>query len=406
MKIRYLYFLALLLALGFSAGCHEDDDDDEESGNSASSLYTGRFSDDPVQGVFYEVLVSNEVVRRGRTDELGRFRYPRNRAGTAVFFLGSNELGSDERLELGRSTISESEASTEGLTLTPADFSSNIAIVRQITSFLQGLHSGDDADRLIITDNLHTRIIAHNALEVITGGPYVAGTNLLNDFADLPAEGDEYPALADAIARLQAAQRCHAAGVYRYSSDSGSGTFALPASLPVDSVYGLSDDGLDIRGAFRSGALPTDTDLSFREINAEEGTSRAWAGRFVRDYRSIDRTSDEGGPTEVLRLSDTPLTNLRWRMVSTATDSVLLEMNFHEDGSLSGVRADLTTAPSGNSISGSYMGGDDLSELELADTEDSSGTYSITISGLEATVEWTPTTGGGRTSFTADLCRP
>ena len=405
MKIRCLYFLALLLALGFSAGCHEDDDDD--NGTAASSLYTGRFSDDPVQGVFYEVLVSNEVMRRGRTDELGRFRYPRDRAGTAVFFLGSDELGSDERLELGRSAISESEASTEGLTLTPADLSGNIATVLQIASFLQGLDSGDGADRLIITDNLHSRIIASDALEVITDGPYVAGTSLLNDFADLPAEGNEYPALADAIARLQAAQRCHAAGVYRYSSDSGSGTFALPASLPVDSVYGLSDDGLDIRGAFRSGTLPTDTDLSFREINAEEDTSRAWAGRFARDYRSIDRTSDEGGPTEVLRLSDTPLTDLRWRMVSTATNSVLLEMNFHEDGSISGVRADLTTAPSGNSISGSYTGGDDLSELELTTgTRDSSGTYSITISGLEATVEWTPTTGGGRTSFTADLCRP
>ncbi len=405
MTIRYLHFLLLFLALGFSAGCHEDSDDEDE--NSEENFYAGRFSDDPVQGVFYEVLESNSVSRSGRTDPLGSFRYPRDRASRVVFFLGDDAADSDDRLELGGTAITRAEASTEGLTLTPADLSGNVAIVQQVAAFLQGLHSNSDTDRIVIANELHSRIIMHDAVQSISGGPYVAGTGLLADFPNLPAAGEDYPALTDAIARLQAAQRCHAAGVYRYSDSDDSGTFALPASLPVNSIYGLSDAGLDIRGAFRSTPLPADTDLSFAEIDTEAGTRRDFTGRFARDYRSIARTSPTG-PMDVQRLSDTPLTDLRWRMVSTATGSVLLEMNFHADGSISGVRVDADTDPTGTPISGEYTGGDDLSQLALMpDPQDSSGTYtSLSISGLEATLEFTPAVGGGRTSFTADLCRP
>ena len=406
MKIRALSILALLLTLAISPGCHEDSDD--ESSGSGTDSYSGRFSDDPVQGIFYEVLLGSNVEVRGQTDALGRFRYPRDRdrPAVAVFFLGADALGSNDRLELGRASITAAETELQGLVLTPADLSRNFQIVWQLSSFLQGVAAdGGNMDTLRIENSLHSSIAAHTAVTGITDGPYVAGTRLLRDFADLPGTGNAYPTMPDAIARLQAAQRCHAAGVYRYTdSDSNSGSFALPASTPTNSIYGLSDAGNDLRGALRASVLSNDNDLTFREIESD-GMSRSWNGRFARDYRSITRTSGQG-PEAVQRLSDSLLTDMEWRMVSTATGSVLLELNFHADDSISGVRIDADSGTPGREITGSYTG-DSPSRLALDDVEDSSGTYTLLgISGLETRLRWSPTEGGAAVVFTADLCRP
>ncbi len=334
-RILFRSFLIAVLALSGSA-CHEDDDEEDgEEGQQGTLYYQGRFIDESVQNLYYELLDANNLLqRRGATDADGSFDYLRNRAFTLRFFLGDNTQEATARLQLGEIRFSASEASTSGIVVSPASLHpDNANLATEISRFLQG------ADRSsafgIRLDNLLHNTLAEDLEEQTL--VFQATTNIIDDFADVFQElgyDDDVPSAPQARARLDANLLCQAVGAWRIIENENNreglrGFFVLAADrTATGTVYDEQNDAYALRGSLHHSPNML---LRLQSELDDSPLADAWSGSFNHRLDEISTSNRNFSPDFYAALIDRQLEPPEWHLaVALPGTSTLLVLRVAE----------------------------------------------------------------------------